>query len=472
MPVSPYHSSTISHQRNINITGELSKELESHGNLSVLKTSISLWTERWFLSSNAKDIGTLYLIFALFSGLLGTAFSVLIRLELSGPGVQYIADNQLYNSIITAHAILMIFFMVMPALIGGFGKIQNLYYNFKDSLLQFLSYCPSNLFYTFERAGKIIGLGVLQYSTIDNGNANIRKLSGNSVDHVKKSSSWLAPYLAGLIEADGSIAVHNPKSKTQLYRPKFIIVFSLDDKPLADKLAQVTQVGKIYLKSDAGCVLWQIQKKEDVLILINLINGYMRTPKIEALHRAINWFKEFDNSTIECLPLDNSPIDSNSWLAGFSDGDANFSITLTDRKKNGQITSKRLQTFFRIELRQNYHRGESSSNSYFDILSLIAEYLGVNLLSRTRQQGDKVFFAFMVIAHSSLSHKKVRAYFDRFPLYSSKYLAYKDWTYLQDLRLRGGLLTSEQIAEVIFIKSQFNKKRKVYNFSHLESLTL
>lgn len=89
---------------------------------SMLRSSISLWTERWFLSSNAKDIGTLYLIFALFSGLIGTAYSVLIRLELSGPGVQYIADNQLYNSIITAHAIVMIFFMVMPALIGGFGN--------------------------------------------------------------------------------------------------------------------------------------------------------------------------------------------------------------------------------------------------------------------------------------------------------------------------------------------------------------
>ena len=90
--------------------------------LNIGKGEISLWLERWFLSSNAKDIGTLYLMFALLSGLIGTAFSVLIRLELSGPGVQFIADNQLYNSIITAHAIVMIFFMVMPAMIGGFGN--------------------------------------------------------------------------------------------------------------------------------------------------------------------------------------------------------------------------------------------------------------------------------------------------------------------------------------------------------------
>jgi cytochrome c oxidase subunit 1 len=96
----------------------------SKSNLGTLgfKTEITMWRERWFLSCNAKDIGTLYLMFAVFSGLAGTAFSVLIRLELSGPGVQFIADNQLYNSIITAHAIVMIFFMVMPALIGGFGN--------------------------------------------------------------------------------------------------------------------------------------------------------------------------------------------------------------------------------------------------------------------------------------------------------------------------------------------------------------
>ncbi|MGQ0676022.1 MAG: cytochrome c oxidase subunit I [Rhodospirillales bacterium] len=83
---------------------------------------------RWLYSTNHKDIGTMYLVFAVCGGLIGGLFSILMRIELQDPGVQFLIgpdggpDGQLWNMIVTAHGLIMVFFLVMPAMIGGFGN--------------------------------------------------------------------------------------------------------------------------------------------------------------------------------------------------------------------------------------------------------------------------------------------------------------------------------------------------------------
>ena len=272
----------------------------------------------------------------------------------------------------------------------------------------------------------------------------------------------LGSYLAGLYEGDGHIWIQKTFSGKN-HNPRFCITFGLKNEPLAKKLLEILEVGFIrYKNNDNACVI-VISSVSGLKKVVSLINGKLRTPKIGQLEALINWLNKNHNVNILLLPLcENSLLSdawlNDSWLAGFIDATGFFYIRNTKKeiKEQGKIINKRIIACrLRIEQRMI---DPSSKNSYYNILKKIATFLLCNLLTRKQNLTNNTYYT--LTASSLESIKIVINYFNKYPLYSSKYLDYKDWEIVAKLRLNNEHYTENGISKVELTKNSMNNNNQ------------
>jgi hypothetical protein len=267
-------------------------------------------------------------------------------------------------------------------------------------------------------------------------------------------SDFISYYLAGLLEGDGHF--NTPK---KLYTPSgtarvaaIETVFALKDRRLAE-LLQSLFGGKIYDHPTKNLTRWLVQDKKSVTNIINLINGKLRTPKINSLHDIIDFLNAKGDNIIK-LPLDTSPLNSNAWLAGFIDADGHFAIKgFTPNPKS------HLGIQFQLPQRATDKSGESLEK----VMLKITEFLLVKLNKRTFSEK---YHQFVVSTSNRVSNNILIEYLNTYPLLSSKYLDFKDWETANNIyinKLHKDPIQYEKIRE---LKANMNNGRTSFSWSH------
>lgn len=266
----------------------------------------------------------------------------------------------------------------------------------------------------------------------------------------------LAPYLAGWIEGDGSIVVPNveraPSGK--LNYASIQISFPAKDFPLASVLSAVIGHGSIAKKKQAAAYIFTINNLQGLILVAELINGLLRTPKIKDYKKLIGYLnRKKPNLNMKAKPMDTSPLGTNAWLSGFIDADGSFQIrTSLSGKQN------RLGLSFELSQARVNHDGHST----LAFMTLIANLLNVKV---NPIRGERKFPQYRVRTSTVASNLIIAKYLNHFPLQSSKRMDFKDWNTVLDYFASN--THWEHVKDIVKIKANMNEGRTTFIWDHL-----
>lgn len=298
----------------------------------------------------------------------------------------------------------------------------------------------------------------------------------------KKPESF-GPYLAGLFEGDGHIVLSKSiivDSKVKNTSPSIAITFVNKDLPLINKLLEKFG-GRLRFKDKENAIVWIIGSHKELVNMINLLNGYLRTPKIIKFNELIVWLNIKYNYNIPIHSPDTSDLNENGWLAGFIDADGGFKVRFSEKlicENTFKVLRKgRIEVRFALEQRK-YLNGDSivlsetkNNNiySYEAIMLLIYSFFGLSTNLRQSTHSlcgvDKTYF---IVEVTSLTKLNILIqYLKTYPLLTAKRNDYDDWIKVYNLMLDNKHLTDSGKLLIKQIKSNMNRKRGVFNWDHL-----
>lgn len=286
--------------------------------------------------------------------------------------------------------------------------------------------------------------------TIEDCESNIelnRILRGYTLNTTNISS--FSSYLAGLIEGDGCIYV--PKSSVGA--AKVVIIFNSKDLPLALLIQKELKCGNINKIKGKNAYEYVISNFKGLNLIVNLINGYMRTHKIDKLYKLIDLINlKNKNNNLKKLSLDNSCLSSNAWLAGFIEAEGCFYVRVTQNKN---CATHKIACLF--ELAQK----TTEENSMLDIITKISEFLSTNVKFRDKSS------QYWIRTSKYESNKILISYLQKYPLFSSKYLDFRSWEIILNIMIKKEQVN--KLEEIIKIKNSMNSKRTQFNWDHLQN---